>query len=65
MTKLGKIYITPGGAQLIVTKGGSGALTDGNIPLLLKDSGETFSEGAKAGAQVGVKSRETLQIGRW
>lgn len=51
MTKLGKIYITPGGAQLIVTKGGSGMLTDGDVPLIPKDSGETFSEGTKAGAQ--------------
>lgn len=46
--QLGKIYIAPSGAQLIVTKGGPGTLSDGDVPLLQKDSG-TFAEGTKAG----------------
>ncbi len=48
--KIGKIYRTPGGAQLIVTKGGPGDLTDGAAALLLKDSPEAFAEGATAGS---------------
>jgi hypothetical protein len=47
--QLGKIYVTPGGAQLIVTKGGPGTLSDGDTPLIIKDSG-SFPEGATAGA---------------
>ena len=35
--QLGKIYVTPGGAQLIVTKGGPGTLSDGETPLIMKD----------------------------
>jgi len=54
--QLGKIYVTPGGAQLIVTKGGPGTLTDGDTPLLLKDSG-TFPEGTAAGS-------DALQLGK-
>lgn len=46
--QLGKIYATPGGAQLIVTKGGPGTLSDGDAPLILKDSG-SFPEGTAAG----------------
>jgi hypothetical protein len=49
MTQLGKIYRSPGGMQLIVTKGGPGTLSDGETPLLRADSGETFPEGTKAG----------------
>jgi hypothetical protein len=52
MAKLGKIYVTPGGAQLIVTKGGTGTLSDGNIPLLQKDAGGTFEAGIQAGTQI-------------
>jgi hypothetical protein len=47
--QLGKIYITPGGAQLIVTKGGPGTLSDGDTPLIMKDSG-AFPEGTVAGS---------------
>lgn len=39
MAQLGKIYLTPGGAQIIVTKGGPGTLSDGETPLLMKDGG--------------------------
>ncbi len=49
MTQLGKIYIAPGGMQLIVIKGGAGVLSDGETPLLRADSGEKFPEGTPAG----------------
>jgi hypothetical protein len=49
MAQLGKIYLTPGGAQIIVTKGGPGTLTDGDVPLILKDAG-AFPSGTKVGA---------------
>jgi hypothetical protein len=47
MTQVGKRYVGPGGAEFIVTKGGSGTLSDGEVALALKDSGQTF-EGAPA-----------------
>ena len=34
---VGKRYVAPSGAEIIVTKGGSGALSDGEMPLYLKD----------------------------
>lgn len=46
--QLGKIYVAPSGAQLIVTKGGPGTLSDGDVALLQQNSG-TFAEGTKAG----------------
>jgi hypothetical protein len=56
-TQLGKIYLSPGGMQLIVTKGGTGTLSDGDVPLLRADSGEKFPSGTPAGAQA-------LQLGK-
>jgi len=56
-TQLGKIYLAPGGMQLIVTKGGPGTLSDGETPLLRADSGEKFPDGTPAGAQA-------LQLGK-
>jgi hypothetical protein len=50
MAQLGKIYLTPGGAQIIVTKGGPGALSDGETPLILKDSGQSFAAGIQPGS---------------
>jgi hypothetical protein len=55
--QLGKIYLSPGGMQLIVTKGGAGTLTDGDVPLLLAAAGEKYPDGTKAGAQA-------LQLGK-
>jgi hypothetical protein len=49
MAQLGKIYLTPGGAQLIVTKAGPGKLTDGDVELILQ--GSTYPPGTPAGAQ--------------
>lgn len=54
--QLGKIYVAPGGAQLIVTKGGPGTLSDGATALLLKDGGG-YPEGTAAGSQA-------LQLGK-
>jgi len=34
---VGKRYVAPSGAEVIVTKGGPGQLSDGEVPLLLKD----------------------------
>ena len=56
-TQLGKIYISPGGMQLIVTKGGPGTLSDGGVALLRADAGEKFAAGASAAAQ-------PLQLGK-
>ena len=57
MTQLGKIYISPGGLQLIVTKGGPGTVSDGEVALLRADSGEKFPEGTVTGTQ-------PLQLGK-
>lgn len=51
MTQLGKIYLGPGGVQLIVTKGGPGTLSDGEVALLRADSGEKFPEGTASAGQ--------------
>jgi len=55
--QLGKIYLSPGGMQLIVTKGGPGTISDGETALLRADSGEKFPDGTPAGAQA-------LQLGK-
>ena len=47
--QLGKIYLAPGGAQLIVTKGGPGTLSDGDTALLMQGSGESFAAGVASG----------------
>ena len=44
MAQVGKRYVGPGGAEIIVTKGGDGALSDGEVALILKDSGESFGD---------------------
>jgi hypothetical protein len=55
--QLGKIYVAPSGAQVIVTKGGPGTLSDGALALILKDGGENFADDAPVGSQV-------LQLGK-
>ncbi len=57
MTQLGKIYLSPGGMQLIVTKGGPGVLSDGGTALLRAASGEKFAADTPAGATA-------LQLGK-
>jgi hypothetical protein len=44
MVQTGKRYVCPSGAELIATKGGDGVLSDGEVALLLKDSGESFGD---------------------
>lgn len=34
---VGKRYVSPSGAEIIVTKGGTGDLSDGEVALILKD----------------------------
>lgn len=47
MVKTGQRYVSPGGAEMVVTKGGDGDFSDGATPLQLKGS-----EAALAGADV-------------
>ncbi len=47
MVKTGQRYVSPGGAEMVVTKGGDGDFTDGDTPLQLKGA-----EAALAGAAV-------------
>ena len=47
MVKTGQRYVSPGGAEMVVTKGGDGDFTDGDTPLQLKGG-----EAALAGAAV-------------
>ncbi len=44
MVQVGKRYVGPGGAEIIITKGGDGVLSDGEVSLLMKDSGESFGD---------------------
>jgi hypothetical protein len=39
-TQVGKRYVSPGGAEFIVTKGGPGELSDGEVGLVLKDAAQ-------------------------
>ena len=58
MIKAGTRYITPSGAELVVTKGGDGMLTDGEVPLQEKDSSNGF-DGAATSADA-----TTINLGR-
>lgn len=49
MLQTGKRYISPSGAEVVVTKSGPGNLTDGDVPLVIKDAGQSFSGGPGAG----------------
>ena len=42
MVQTGQRYVSPGGAEMIVTKGGEGSLTDGDVVLKLR--GESFED---------------------
>jgi len=58
MVKTGQRYVSPGGAEMVVTKGGDGELTDGDI--LLQPKG---SEAAFQGAQPADDAQE-LSLGK-
>lgn len=44
MAQVGKRYMSPSGAEVIVTKGTAGTLSDGEVELLLKDGGGSYGE---------------------
>jgi len=58
MVKTGQRYVSPGGAEMVVTKGGDGELTDGDILLQAKGS-----EAAFQGAQPADDAQE-LALGK-
>ena len=53
MVKTGQRYVTPGGVEMVVTKGGDGTLTDGDIELKTKGSESEF-----AGSEPGAEAEE-------
>ena len=55
---VGKRYVSPGGAEVIVTKGGSGALSDGEVALVLK---EEFQGPASDGSG---RTEPVIQLGK-
>ena len=62
-TQVGKRYVTPGGAEVIVTKGGSGELSDGEVGLRLKEEADGDFRDASGRAepiiQLGKRFRST------
>ena len=42
MVKTGQRFVSPGGAEMVVTKGGEGDFFDGETPLQLKGSEASF-----------------------
>jgi hypothetical protein len=58
MVKTGQRYVSPGGAELVVTKGGDGDLTDGEVPLQLKGQ-----EAALTGTSPGPAAQD-LALGK-
>jgi hypothetical protein len=58
MVRTGQRYVSPGGAEMVVTKGGDGVLTDGEVELQPKGSESVF-----AGAGPGPDPRD-LALGK-
>lgn len=58
MVRTGQRYVSPGGAEMVVTKGGDGDLTDGDVVLQLKGS-----EGAFQSATPGPEAQD-LALGK-
>jgi len=50
MVKTGQRYVSPDGAEMVVTKGGDGDLTDGEAVLQLKGQEAAF-DGARPGPE--------------
>lgn len=48
MIKTGQRWVSPGGAEMVVTKGAGGTLTDGDVPLQPKGSEDAFAGAAPA-----------------
>lgn len=53
--QVGKRYIAASGAELIVTKGGDGALQDGDTPLNIKEEGPPAGGSASGDVQLGKR----------
>ena len=53
--QVGKRYIAASGAELIVTKGGDGALQDGDTPLNIKEDGPPAGGSASGDVQLGKR----------
>ncbi len=53
--QVGKRYIAASGAELIVTKGGDGALQDGDTPLNIKEDGPPASGSDAGEVQLGKR----------
>ena len=43
MVKTGQRFVSPGGAEMVVTKGGDGDFSDGDTPLQLKGGEASFA----------------------
>jgi len=43
-TQAGKRYVAPSGAEVIVTRGGAGALSDGEVALRLKEEADGVTD---------------------
>ena len=56
-TSVGKRYVAPSGAEVIITKGGSGDLSDGEVPLVLKEQ-------AAAPSDTSGRSEPAIQLGK-
>ncbi len=57
---VGMRYVSPAGAEVIVTKGGEGLLTDGGSPMYLKQDVPpewAFGRGTGAGLRLGERYR--------
>ena len=54
---VGKRYVSPSGAEVIVTKGGAGDLSDGEVPLVLKDQANGATDGSG-------RSEPLIQLGK-
>ncbi len=48
MIKTGQRWVSPGGAEMVVTKGAGGTLTDGDVLLQPKGSEDAFAGAAPA-----------------
>jgi hypothetical protein len=53
--QVGKRYIAASGAELIVTKGGDGALQDGDTPLNIKEDGAPAGGSGNGDVQLGKR----------
>ena len=55
---VGKRYVAPSGAEVIVTKGGDGALSDGEVPLVLKE------DAPGSAADASGRTEPVVQLGK-